>query len=159
VLYFKYGNGTQPNQDIMNTTAIGILAGLIIPAIWICSFSAVSEPQRRQVNCILVGLAASTYGNHSFGLIESAGTITVLTLGILGLHNYRWLGAAWLVHTGLDIAHHLVSDPMFRYFPASSLGCAVTDPILALWFFAEAPDIRDVIKRLRAKLVSLSNLQ
>jgi hypothetical protein len=146
------------NQDIMDTTAIGILAGFIAPAIWICSFSAVSEPQRRQVNCILVGLAASTYGNHSFGLVESVGTITVLTLGILGLRSYRWLGAAWLVHTGLDIAHHLVADPMFRYFPASSLGCAVTDPILALWFFAEAPDIRDVIKQLRAKLTSLSNL-
>jgi Family of unknown function (DUF6010) len=110
------------------------------------------------VNCILVGLAASTYGNHSFGLIEAAGTLTVLTLGILGLGNYRWLGAAWLVHTGLDLAHHFVSDPMFRYFPASSLGCAVTDPILALWFFAEAPDIRDAIEQLRAKLTSLSNL-
>ena len=140
----------------MNSTAIGILAGLIMPAIWICGFSAVPEPQRRQVNCILVGVAASTYGNHSFGSIEAAGTIIVLTLGILGLSNYRWLGAAWLVHTGLDLAHHLVNDPMFGYFPSSSLGCAVTDPILALWFFAEAPDIRDVIKQLRAKLVSLS---
>ncbi len=136
----------------MNTTTIGILAGFIIPIIWIWSFSAVSEPRRQQVNCILVGLAASTYGNHSFGPIEAAGTMTVLTFGILGLSNYRWLGAAWLTHAGLDIAHHLVSDPMFRYFPASSLGCAVTDPILALWFFADAPDIRDAIaKRLPAK--------
>ena len=140
------------SKSKMNTITIGILAGLIIPAIWICSFSVVAEPQRRQVNCILVGLAASTYGNHSFGSIEAAGTVTVLTLGILGLRDYRWLGAAWLVHAGLDIAHHLVSDPMFRYFPASSLGCAVTDPILALWFFVGAPDIRYAIEQLRAKL-------
>ncbi|MCC3406986.1 MAG: hypothetical protein JGK17_15605 [Microcoleus sp. PH2017_10_PVI_O_A] len=134
----------------MNITPIDIVSGFIIAAIWICGFSVISEPRRRQVNCILVGLAASTYGNHSFGLTEAAGTIILLTLGILGLGNYRWLGVAWLVHSGLDIAHHIANDPMFQYFPASSVGCAVTDPILALWFFAGAPDIFGIIKQQRS---------
>jgi hypothetical protein len=130
----------------MNIT-IDIVSGFMIAAIWIYGFSFVSEPRRRQVNCILVGLAAATYGNHSFALIEAAGTIIVLTLGILGLGDYRWLGVAWLVHSGLDIAHHIANDPMFRYFPASSFACAITDPILALWFFAGAPDISGINKQ------------
>ncbi len=119
----------------MSVIAIGVVSGLTIAALWVFGCSLLREPQRRVLNTLLIGVAAGAYGNHQFGPLEALGTLTLLFLGFLAFKDYRFLAAAWLVHTAIDVAHHLNGDPMFSYFPASSVGCAVTDPILAMWFW------------------------
>ena len=51
--------------------------------------------------------------------------------------------AAW------DVLHHLYGNPIVPFAPASSAGCAITDAIIAMWFFADAPSPltrRDIVE-------------
>src|SRR5271154_3655568 len=56
-----------------------------------------------------------------------------------GLRSYRFIGIGWLLHTAWDILHHLYGHPIIPFLPTSSFGCAVCDPVIALWCFAGAP--------------------
>ena len=57
-----------------------------------------------------------------------------------------------MLHTGWDVVHHLLGLPILSFQPTSSAGCAITDLLIALWFFAGAPSPRE----LRAKLARAS---
>jgi hypothetical protein len=65
----------------------------------------------------------------------------------LGVRSYRFVGIGWLLHTGWDILHHLYGNPILPFDRTSSLGCAICDPVLALWFLAGAPGIFAVFRR------------
>ena len=53
------------------------------------------------------------------------------------------------LHTGWDVVHHFLRRcPILSFQPTSSAGCAITDLLIALWFFAGAPSLGG----LRAKL-------
>ncbi|MEN0065350.1 MAG: DUF6010 family protein [Myxococcota bacterium] len=60
-------------------------------------------------------------------------------LATLGLRAYPFIGAAWMAHVAWDVAHHLHGEPILRFDASSSLGCAVCDTVIAVWFFAGAP--------------------
>lgn len=124
-----------------------ILGNLVAVLGCIVVFSTMSAPRRQLFNCVLVGLASATYLNHQFGPLEVVGTIAVFACGVLGLKNVRWLAVAWLIHALIDALHHGVGDPLLRWMPASSLGCAVFDPVLAAWFAVGAPDVRPLFSR------------
>lgn len=47
----------------------------------------------------------------------------------------------WLLHTGWDVVHHLEGAPIIPELAHSSYGCAICDPVLAVWMFLGAPSI------------------
>ena len=40
-----------------------------------------------------------------------------------------------------DLVHHFYGNPIVPSLPASPAGCAITDTLLAIWFFAGAPSV------------------
>jgi len=46
-----------------------------------------------------------------------------------------------LLHTGWDVIHHFYGNPIVPFVAKSSLGCAICDPVIALWCFVGAPSL------------------
>jgi hypothetical protein len=110
--------------------------------------SLVREPARRNVNAILVAGAGSVYLSGGFGLWELAYLALAAPVAYLGLRSYRFIGLGWLMHTAWDVMHHLYGDPIWPFMPTSSFGCAITDALLAVWFFAGAPSLFALARRM-----------
>ena len=113
-----------------------ILVGIIYVAL--CSF--LNEPNRRNFNAIMVGGAGAAYlSGGGFGLWEFAFTATLTFCAYQGLRSYRFIGVAWLLHTVWDVLHHLYGNPIVPFVATSSFGCAICDPVIAIWCFAGGP--------------------
>ena len=73
-------------------------------------------------------------------------------VAFLGLRSYRWIGMAWLLHTVWDAAHAATGSPILPFAEHSSLGCAICDPVIALWYFANAPSIGHLLRAHRRRV-------
>jgi hypothetical protein len=119
-----------------------IVAPLLIGLAFVCVASLLREPHRRQVNAVIVGGAGAAYlSGGGFGYAEFAFTTVVTYCAYRGLTSWRWIGVAWLLHTGWDVAHHHIEHPIIPFAPQSSFGCAICDPVIALWCFAGGPSV------------------
>ena len=127
---------------------IDALPPIAIAAIFILLASLLREPARQKFNAVFVAGAGAAYLNGGLGPWEFAFTAVATYCAYRGLDSYRWIGIAWVLHTGWDVAHHFYGRPIVYFQPTSSAGCAITDLLIALWFFAGAPSPRE----LRAKL-------
>jgi hypothetical protein len=58
------------------------------------------------------------------------------------LDSYWFIAIGWLMHPPWDLAHHLYGYPLWPWMPMSSVGCAVFDPIVAVWAFSVAFRLR-----------------
>ena len=85
--------------------------------------------------------------NGGFGIWEFAFTAAVTLCAFRGLESYNWIGAGWLLHTGWDVLHHLYGNSIVPFVAGSSFGCAICDPVIALWCFAGAPSVFDLLRR------------
>jgi hypothetical protein len=100
------------------------------------------EPARQKVNAVvLAGAGAAYISGGSLGLGELAFTTVVTFCAYRGLTTYAWLGLGWLLHTAWDVVHHLRGDPIIPALQHSSFGCAICDPVIAVWMFLGAPSI------------------
>jgi hypothetical protein len=89
----------------------------------------------------------AAYLNGGFGALEFAFTLVVTYFAYRGLRSYNFIGIGWLCHSGWDVLHHLYGNPIVPFAPSSSLGCAICDPVIAIWCFAGAPSIYDLFRR------------
>ncbi|GAB3346794.1 DUF6010 family protein [Arachidicoccus ginsenosidivorans] len=122
-------------------TLLNALAAVLIAFVFISLMSTVSQPGRQKLNAILIAGAGSVYWNGGLGIWEYVFGAVMLALAYKGLKSYYFIGIGWLLHSAWDILHHLSGQPIIIFAPNSSAGCAVCDPILALWFFMGAPTI------------------
>jgi hypothetical protein len=121
----------------------------VLPALaWMTALSFVPEPSRRKFNAVFVGGAGAAYLGGGFGLWELAFTTAATWLAYRGLESYKAIGLAWLMHSAWDLAHHLWGNAILPTIATSSIGCAVCDAVLALWFFAGAPSLLPAMRRL-----------
>ena len=88
----------------------------------------------------LIGLLYITLSS-GFGVWEIAFAAVVTTCAYHGLRDYRFIGAGWLLHTGWDFAHYLYGNPIVPFAATSSFGCAICDPVIAVWCFMGAPSV------------------
>ena len=115
---------------------------ILIAITYICVNSLIKEPNRRSFNAIMAaGLGATYISGGGFGIWELAFCAVMTLCAFFGLKSYRLIGVGWLLHTGWDVLHHFYGNPLLPFDPMSSLGCAICDPVIALWFFAGAPTI------------------
>jgi hypothetical protein len=128
-------------------TFVSALAALAIALTFIAIMSLVKEPDRQKINAILIAGAGAVYWSGGLGIWEFIFGSLMLFVAFKGLKYYYFIGIGWLLHTAWDVLHHLYGNPIVYLEPSSSAGCAVCDPILALWFFYGAPSIFDLFKK------------
>lgn len=120
---------------------VDVVSPVVFAAVFIVAMSLVKEPARQRFNAIFVAGAGAAYLSGGLGLWEFGFTALITGLAYVGLRSYRFIGVAWLCHTGWDVMHHLFGNPIVSFAPTSSAGCAITDTLIAIWFLAEAPSI------------------
>lgn len=128
-------------------TWLNALAAVVIASLYIVISSLAKEPERQKWSAIIVGGAGATYLSGGLGVWEFVFCAVMVVLAYQGLKHYRFIGIAWLLHTGWDIMHHLYGNPIVPFSPSSSAGCAICDALMALWFFWGAPSPYDYFRR------------
>lgn len=126
---------------------MSIISPVLIAFIYITIFSFVKEPARQTINALVIAAAGATYWSGGLNFWEFPLGPVMIFLAYKGLRNYNYLGIGWLVHTGYDILHHLYGNPIVPMVSDSSFGCAICDPVLALWLFMGAPSIMKLIDK------------
>lgn len=125
---------------------LAILMPILVGAVWIAVFSLFREPFRQRISALMVGGAGAAYISSgafdgALGFLELGFTALIVAVAYLGLSDYRWIGVGWLLHTAWDVVHHLEGAPIIPHLPGSSFGCAISDPVIAVWYLMGAPSI------------------
>ena len=123
------------------------IAPIIIALMYISLSSLLAEPARQKFNAVMIAGAGAAYLSGGFGGFEFAFTTVMTYLAYQGLHDYRCIGAGWLLHTVWDFAHFLYGNPIVPFAATSSFGCAICDPVIAIWCFMGAPSLFDRFRR------------
>jgi hypothetical protein len=131
---------------------INVIAAVGIAFIYIVLFSLVKEPDRQKLSAIVAAGAGAAYWSGGMGVWEFAFGTIMLFVAFKGLANYYFIGIAWLLHTSWDVVHHLYANPIVSFVPSSSAGCAVCDPILAIWYFFRAPSVFRLFRKPSIKI-------
>lgn len=110
--------------------------------------SLIREPARHKFMALMIAGAGAAYlSGGGFGLWEMAFCVVMTICAYQSLQSYNYVGIGWLLHTGWDILHHLYGNPILPFDATSSLGCAIYDPVIAIWCFAGAPSLWEVLRR------------
>ena len=112
-----------------------------IAAIYITIFSFVKEPYRQRINALIIAGAGGVYWSSGLGFYEFPLGVIMIFLAYKGMKDYRYLAFGWIVHTVYDLLHHYYGNPIIPMAPTSSAGCAICDPILAVWLYFNAPSV------------------
>jgi hypothetical protein len=126
------------------------LSPLAIAGVSILLLALLREPARRRFSAILVAGAGAAYLSGGLGVWEFGFCALMTVVAYRGLEEYRFIGAAWVLHTLWDVAHHLWGHPIIPVLPMSSFGCAICDLGLAAWYFAGAPSPYPWVARAKA---------
>ena len=111
-------------------------------AFFVLVMSMVREPARRTFNAVFVAGASGVYlSGGGLGAWELLYPIIATPVAYLGLRSHRYIGIAWLMHSGWDAVHHVWGNPIWPFMPASSMGCLIFDALIAVWFLAGAPSL------------------
>jgi len=113
------------------------VAPIGVGLLYVLLMSRIREPHRRRFNAVMVAGAGAAYlsGGGLDGW-EFAFTAVATWVAYRGLDSWTFVGVAWLLHTVWDAVHHLKGNPIIPFAHTSSLGCAICDPVIALWCFA-----------------------
>ncbi|WP_039804893.1 DUF6010 family protein [Nocardia araoensis] len=110
------------------------IAPALIGVLYALAMSAIREPRRRLFNAVMVAGAGAAYlSGGGLGGWEFVFTAAVTYCAYRGLESWRFIGIAWLMHTGWDLLHHFKGNPIIPFAHDSSLGCAICDPVIAVW--------------------------
>src|SRR5256885_62578 len=126
-----------------------VLVPLLVGVLYVSLSSLIAEPYRRRFNAIMVAGAGAAYlSGGGLGVWEFAFTAVLTYVAYRGLDSWTFIGVGWLLHTAWDVVHHFRGHPIIPFAHDSSLGCAICDPVIAIWCLTGAGDPR----RLRAVL-------
>lgn len=129
------------SSELRNFTVQDAAAAVAVAFVFVLLVSRLREPTRHRFMAIFVAGAGSAYLGGGLGAWEFAFAAVACYTAFRGLESYRWIAAAWLLHVGWDVAHHLWGAPIVPFVPTSSAQCAVTDALLAVWFVYGAPTV------------------
>ncbi|MBZ4324362.1 DUF6010 family protein [Streptomyces huiliensis] len=118
---------------------IGLLYALVM--------SLVAEAHRLRLNAVMVAGAGAAYlGGGGMGGWEFAFTALATYVAYRALDSWTFVGVGWLLHTAWDVVHHLKGSPLLPFAHGSSLGCAICDPVIALWCLRGGPSPRELLR-------------
>ncbi len=126
----------------MSSAVANVVAPLLIGVLYALLMSLIREPHRRTFNAIMVAGAGAAYlSGGGLGGWEYLFAAVITYCAFRGLQSWTFIGIAWLLHTVADVLHHLKGHPIVPFAHDSSLGCAVCDPVIALWCLRGGPDL------------------
>jgi hypothetical protein len=115
---------------------------VLVGVVYVFLNSFIPEPHRLRFNAIMIAGAGAAYlSSGGVGMGELPFTAVMTFVAYRALTSYMFVGIGWLLHTGWDIVHHLKGTPILPELSHSSLGCAICDPVIALWAFAGGPSL------------------
>ncbi|MFC9469443.1 DUF6010 family protein [Streptomyces coelicoflavus] len=124
--------------------AIGLLVVLLM--------SLVPSRHRRPLNALGIAGAGGVYfSGGGFGAWELPFGALMLYVAYRGLTSWTYIGIGWLLHTAWDVAHHLKGNPILPFAHDSSLGCAICDPVIALWCLSGGRPLRELVPAVPSK--------
>lgn len=124
------------------------VAPILIGLAYAAANSLIRAEHRRPFNAIfLAGAGAAYLSGGGFGPWELAFTAVMTYVAYRGMRSWRWIGIGWLLHTAWDIAHYLHGNSILPFAHNASLGCAICDPVIALWAFGGGPSVPTVLRR------------
>ncbi|WP_431035237.1 DUF6010 family protein [Streptomyces sp. P6-2-1] len=139
----------------MSSLALTVVPPVLIGLCYALLMSLVRPPHRRKLNAVMVAGAGATYlGGGDLGGWEFAFTAAATYVAYRALDSWTFVGIGWLLHTAWDIVHHLKGSPLLPFAHTSSLGCALCDPVIALWCFAGGRTPRELADVVREKRVA-----
>ncbi|MFB4273740.1 DUF6010 family protein [Nonomuraea sp. MTCD27] len=126
---------------------LSFILPIVIGLVAVCCMSLVPEPHRRHLNAVVVGGAGAAYlSGGGLGYWELVLPVVMSYVAYRGLESWTFIGIGWLLHTAWDVVHHLKGSPILPFAEHSSFGCAICDPVIALWCFAGGPSITGWIR-------------
>jgi hypothetical protein len=124
-----------------------VVPPMLIGLLYALLMSLIREPHRRRFNAIMVAGAGAAYlSGGGLGGWEFAFTAVAAYCAYRGLESWTFIGIGWLLHTAWDVVHHLKGNPIVPFAHDSSLGCAICDPVIALWCFRGGPSLIDFVR-------------
>lgn len=137
-----------------------IVAALLVGVVYVCLNSLIRDDDvRRRGNAIMVAGAGAAYlSGGGLGGWEFAFTGVLAYVAYRGLESWTFIGIGWLLHTAWDVVHHVRGEPIIPFADHSSLGCAVCDPVIAVWCLAGGPVLPRGPGRLRDQATASSGL-
>lgn len=130
-----------PSQPRPHRYAREVVINLLAAPVFIVAVGLVPEPYRQISMATLLVIAAVVYLGHGLGRLEWVFAAILAGCAVAGLYSYAAIGLGWLLHTISDVLHHRINRPLVARLPLSSFGCAVFDPLIAVWFFLGAPSV------------------
>jgi hypothetical protein len=131
---------------------VNIVGPLLIGVVYVCVFSLIREPHRRRVNALMVAGAGAAYlSGGGLGIWEFAFTAVLVFLAYRGLESWTFIGIGWLLHTAWDVVHHVRGEPIVPFAEHSSLGCAICDPVIAIWCLTGGRSVFDMVSSRRRR--------
>lgn len=129
---------------------LAVVMPIVIGLGFVIVVGFVPEPRRLRFNAVFVAGAGAAYlSSGTLGPWELAFTTVMTFCAYRGLTSYRWIGVAWLLHTCWDAVHAALGHDILPFAHGSSQGCAICDPVIALWCFAKGPSIPELIRARR----------
>jgi hypothetical protein len=94
---------------------LGDYVGPVLGAVvFVIVMSLVKEPARRRFNAVFVAGASGVYLSGGLGLWElSFPAIVGGVFAYCGLRSYRFIGLAWIMHSGWELVHHFYGNPIW----------------------------------------------
>jgi hypothetical protein len=124
-----------------------VVAPILIGLAYVAAMSLLREPRRRHLNAVMVAGAGAAYlSSGGLGAWEIAFTAAITLCAYRGLSDYRWIGVAWLMHAGWDIVHAIRGVPILPFARHSSFGCAICDPVIALWCLSGGRPLKELLR-------------
>ncbi|WP_433789201.1 DUF6010 family protein [Actinoplanes sp. CA-252034] len=131
---------------------MSIVAPILIGLLFILVMALFPDRARQKVNALLIAGAGAVYWSGGLGGWEFPFGLVMIYVAYRGLASWRWIGVGWLLHTVWDVVHHLKGNPIIPFVPGSSFGCAICDPVIAVWCFAGGRSVVAVFRRSRGAL-------
>lgn len=127
------------------------IAPIFVGILYAFLMSLIREPHRRRFNAVMVAGAGAAYlSGGGFGGWELVYTAAATYVAYRGLDSWAYIGLGWLMHTAWDVLHCIKGHPILPFAHNSSLGCAICDPVIAMWCLRGGPPLTRADRR-RAK--------
>jgi hypothetical protein len=126
-----------------------VVAPILIGLAYVAAMSLLREPHRRHINALMVAGAGAAYlSSGGVGAWELAFTAVMTYCAYRGLSDYRWIGAGWLMHACWDTVHAIRGVPILPFARHSSAGCAICDPVIAVWCLSGGRPLKELLRHL-----------
>ncbi|MFC8664385.1 DUF6010 family protein [Streptomyces sp. NPDC057199] len=124
---------------------------IVIGVVYALLMSLIREPHRRRFNAVMIAGAGAAYlSGGGTGGWEFAFTAVMAYVAYRGLDSWTFIGIGWLLHTAWDVVHHIKGNPLIPFAHDSSLGCAICDPVIAVWCFMGGLSPRELLRKVRS---------